>query len=114
MQAYTRTITEPSLLADDLLDKLPNGFALRARSQWLQLANQHDDGYQDVNLVSRYPVADHWLKDITQHFENSSLPFDISASDSDIVAGVGFAVSAIEWQVSIEFRPCICDGGEVC
>ena len=86
MQAYTRTITEPSLLADDLLSKLPNGFALRARSQWLQLANQHDDGYQDVNLVSRYPVADHWLKDITQHFENSSLPFDIAASDSDIVA----------------------------
>ena len=85
MQTYAREITDTSLLADDMLAVLPASLAGWARNTWLKLANKADDWYRDAHNRLKHPVADKWLKDISQSFANSTLPFDISASDGDII-----------------------------
>ncbi|UOO90287.1 hypothetical protein LVJ82_04680 [Vitreoscilla massiliensis] len=85
MQTYAREITDTSLLADDMLAVLPASLAGLARNTWLKLANKADDWYHDARNQLKHPVADKWLKDISQSFANSTLPFDISASDGDII-----------------------------
>lgn len=85
MQTYARQITDTSLLADDMLAVLPASLSVWARNTWLKLANKADDGYRDARNQLKHPVADKWLKDISQSFANSTLPFDISASDGDII-----------------------------
>ena len=85
MQTYAREITDTSLLADDMLAVLPASLSGWARNTWLKLANDADDGYRDARNQFKHPVADKWLKDISQSFANSTLPFDISASDGDII-----------------------------
>ena len=85
MQTYAREITDTSLLADDMLAVLPASLAGWARNTWLKLANKADDWYRDARNQLKHPVADKWLKDISQSFANSTLPFDISASDGDLI-----------------------------
>ena len=85
MQTYAREITDTSLLAEDMLAVLPASLAGWARNTWLKLANKEDDWYHDARNQLKHPVADKWLKDISQSFANSTLPFDISASDGDII-----------------------------
>ena len=87
MQTYAREITDTSLLADDMLAVLPASLAGWARGAWLKLANESDDRYQDAVNARRHPVADKWLKELSQPFANNTLPFDISASDGDIIEG---------------------------
>lgn len=77
--------TQTSLLADDLIDKLPASLARYSRDKWLQLANHAQDAYQNIYGGWVHPVADKWLKDYVQPFAESSLPFDIDATDADIV-----------------------------
>ena len=85
MQTYAREITDTSLLADDMLAVLPASLAVQARAKWLRIANEAQERFVGARGAQRNPKADAWLKELSQPFANNSLPFDISASDGDII-----------------------------
>ena len=85
MHTYAREITDTSLLADDMLAVLPASLAVQARAKWLRIANETQERFVDARGAQRNPTADAWLKELSQPFANNSLPFDISASDGDII-----------------------------
>ena len=85
MQTYARQITDTSLLADNMLAVLPASLAVQARAKWLRIVNETQESFVDARGAQRNPTADAWLKELSQPFASNSLPFDISASDGDII-----------------------------